>query len=270
MAIETYKYDGKRVLVIGGATGMGSATAKCVQELGAEVIVMDVADILYKTAQSIKIDLSKLDSVNAALNQISEPVQAVFSCAGVPDGVPPIMKINFISQRYIIEQLVERKLLSRGGAITMISSAAGLAWMQNLPQLLEFLSVSDWQKASDWVDAHEGTNSYMFSKQAMCAYVANKSLEFLKKGIRINSILPGPTDTPLARANADVWLGFGTAYRKEAGIEPLTIEQIGHVMAFFCSDAASGISGVNMLVDQGHISAATSGAFDDPDFAVLS
>ena len=35
----------------------------------------------------------------------------------------------------------------------------------------------------------------------------------LAKGIRINAIMPGPTDTPLAQANKEMWLGFGADYR---------------------------------------------------------
>ena len=62
----------------------------------------------------------------------------------------------------------------------------------------------------------------MWSKQAISAYVAREAFGLLKRGIRINAILPGPTDTPLAQANEDMWLGFGADYREEAGIEAST------------------------------------------------
>ena len=54
----------------------------------------------------------------------------------------------------------------------------------------------------------------MWSKQAICAYVAREAMPLLKQGIRINAICPGPTDTPLAQANKDMWLGFGADYRE--------------------------------------------------------
>ena len=57
----------------------------------------------------------------------------------------------------------------------------------------------------------------MWSKQAICAYVARQAFPMLKQGIRINAICPGPTDTPLAQANKEMWLGFGADYRGEAG-----------------------------------------------------
>ena len=49
----------------------------------------------------------------------------------------------------------------------------------------------------------------MFSKLAINVYIAQQAFPLLKQGIRINGILPGPTNTPLARANAEMWLGFG-------------------------------------------------------------
>lgn len=269
MSVELFRYEGKRVLVVGGATGMGAAAAKAVIALGAEAIVMDVASVPYTVDQSIKVDLSSQSSVDEALTQIDRPVDAVISCAGVADGVPTIMLINFISQRYIIDQLVASDRLNRGGAIAMISSAAGMAWMQHLPKLLEFLNQSDWQQAADWVTSHPDCNNYMFSKQAMCTFVANQALPLLKKGIRINSILPGPTNTPLARANADTWLAFGTAYREAAGVDALSAEQIGNTLAYLCSEASNGINGQNIVVDWGHVNAALAGAFEDPDLAAL-
>ena len=47
MGIEDFRYDGKRAVVVGGATGMGAAVAKAVAGLGGEVIVLDVAPVEY-------------------------------------------------------------------------------------------------------------------------------------------------------------------------------------------------------------------------------
>ena len=76
---------------------------------------------------------------------------------------------------------------------------------------------------------------YGTSKQAINAYVATHAFAFLKKGIRINAICPGPTDTPLARANADLWLSFAQDYREATGIQVHQPEQMGNVMAFLNS-----------------------------------
>ncbi|MGH9113527.1 MAG: SDR family oxidoreductase [Acidimicrobiales bacterium] len=264
MGIDAFRYDGERVLVVGGATGMGAAAAKTAGELGAEVIVLDVAEVSFPTAQSIKVDLRDRDDVDAALTQVEAPIHAVFSCAGVADGTPGIMLINFISQRYIIEQLRGDGRLGRGGAVAMISSVAGLGWNRNLPTVLDFLAQPDWAAAAKWIEEHEGTDSYGFSKQAINTYVAHDAFPMLRTGIRINAILPGPTDTPLARANADLWLTFGADYRDAAGVDMLVPEQMGNVLAFLCCDAASGITGVTVLVDAGHVSSGLTGSFEAP------
>jgi NAD(P)-dependent dehydrogenase (short-subunit alcohol dehydrogenase family) len=257
---DAFRYDGKRVLVVGGATGMGAAAAQTVSNLGGEVIVMDFAPVEFPVAEAIKIDLRDRPAIDDALAQVG-PVQAVFSAAGVADGTPGIMKINFIAHRHIIESLVNDGRLGRGGAACMISSVAGLGWEGNLAQCLDFLETKDYESAVAWVEAHEGTDGYGFSKQAMNAYVASAAYPMLTKGVRINAICPGPTDTPLARANADLWLTFGQDYRDATGAKTLTPDQMGDAMVFLNSDAASGISGVNLLVDSGHVMSSLTGSY---------
>jgi NAD(P)-dependent dehydrogenase (short-subunit alcohol dehydrogenase family) len=260
--IDAFRYDGKRVLVVGGATGMGAAAAQTVAALGAEVVVMDYAPVEHQVKESIQVDIRDRAAIDAALDQIGGPVHAVFSAAGVADGTPGIMKINFIAHRHIIERLVADGSLGRGGAVCLISSVAGLGWEGNMPPLVEFLATPDFESADAWVQSHEGTDSYTFSKQAINCYVARQSFPLLAKGIRINAICPGPTDTPLARANADLWLAFAQDYRDATGTAHLTPEQNGNVMAFLNSDAASGVSGVNVLVDTGHMMSSLSGSYE--------
>jgi NAD(P)-dependent dehydrogenase (short-subunit alcohol dehydrogenase family) len=266
--VNAFGYEDKRVLVIGGATGMGAAAAKIVSGLGAEVVVMDVADVDYPVSESIKVDLRDKARVDAAVRSIEGAVDAVFACAGVADGTGGLMLINFTSQRYIVEQLVESGALGRGGSVVMISSVAGLGWQQAIPTVLDFLRQGSWEAESAWIAANSSDN-YSFSKMAINTYVADSAFPLLQKGIRINAILPGPTDTPLARANADTWLTFGADYRAAAGVETLVPDQMGNVMAFLGSDAASGINGVTLLVDAGHVSSGITGSFENPIVKML-
>jgi NAD(P)-dependent dehydrogenase (short-subunit alcohol dehydrogenase family) len=260
--IEAFRYDGKRALVVGGATGMGAAAARTLGALGAEVIVMDYAPVEFDVAQSIPVDLRDPSAIDAALEQVQGPVHAIFSAAGVAQGTPGIMKINFIAHRHIIETLLARGSLPQGSAVCMISSVAGLGWEPQIPLLMEFLATPDFESADAWVQAHEGTDNYGFSKQVMNCYVASRSYPFLAKGVRINAICPGPTDTPLARANADTWLTFAQDYRDATQSPHLTPDQMGDTMVFLNSDAASGISGVNVLVDSGHVMSSLTGAWE--------
>src|ERR1700704_4178457 len=122
---NAFRYDGKRVLVVGGATGMGAAVAELVQDAGAEVVAMDFADITLPGAKAIHVNLSDAASIVAAVDECGGPVDAVFSCAGVADGTPGIEKINFIGHRYLIDLLLDRDMLGRGAAVGFISSAGG-------------------------------------------------------------------------------------------------------------------------------------------------
>jgi NAD(P)-dependent dehydrogenase (short-subunit alcohol dehydrogenase family) len=260
--IDQFRYDGKRAVVVGGATGMGAAAAKIVGALGAEVINLDYAPVDSDLGRGIKVDLKDPASIDSALDQIGGPVDALFSAAGIADG-PDLMKINFIGHRHVIERLISKGQFNRGSAICFISSVAGIGWETDLPRLQEFLATPDFESADAFVKAHEAEffGHYGTSKQAINAYVATHAFPFLAKGIRINAICPGPTDTPLARANADLWLSFAQDYREATGTATHTPEQMGNTMAFLNSDAAAGINGVTLLVDYGHVNSSNVGTF---------
>src|ERR1700678_3703622 len=257
---DAYRYDGKRALVVGGATGMGAAAAELLQSAGADVVVMDYAEVKLPGATAIHVNLAELDSIDAAVDQIGGPVDALFSCAGVADGTPGIEKINFIGHRHIIDRLLTEDLLPRGSAIGFISSAAGLGWEANLPRIKEYLATPDFDSAVAWIAANGGAD-YLSTKQAMCAYVGLEALPLMKRGIRINAICPGPTDTPLAQANKEMWLGFGADYRSEVGVEAATPLEQAYPLVFLCSEAASSISGITMITDSGYFAAGVTEAF---------
>jgi NAD(P)-dependent dehydrogenase (short-subunit alcohol dehydrogenase family) len=264
---DAFRYDGKRALVVGGATGMGAAAAEVVLDAGAEVVVMDRAEVSLPGVKSISLDLADKASIERAVEECGGPVHALFSCAGVADGTPGIERINFIGHRHLIDRMLERDLLPRGSAIGMISSAAGLGWEANLDLVLEFLDISDFDAATAWAQEHDRA-TYMWSKQVINGYVARQALPLLQRGIRINAILPGPTDTPLARANADTWLSFGADYREAAGIEASTPLEQAYPLVFLCSDAASGVSGITVVSDAGFVGAGISKAFPTATEAV--
>jgi NAD(P)-dependent dehydrogenase (short-subunit alcohol dehydrogenase family) len=261
MGAERYRYDGRRALVVGGATGMGAATAALVLELGAEVVVMDHVEVALDGVKAIHLDLRDEAGIDAALDECGGPVHALFSCAGAADGTPGIEKINFIGHRHLIDGAIRRGMLGRGSAIGMISSTAGLAWERNLERLKEYLGTPDFRSAAEWIEAHPGTADYMWSKQAINAYVAREALAMLQRGIRLTAILPGPTETPLALSQKELWLDFGRDYREAAGVSASTPDQQAAVLAFLCSDAASYMAGEVVKVDAGYVASGLTGSF---------
>ena len=257
---DSFRYDGKRVLVVGGATGMGAATAQLAQAAGAELVVMDYAEVTQSGVSAVHVNLAERTSIDTAIAGLSGAFDAVFSCAGVADGTPGIERINFIGHRYLIEQLLQRDMIARGGAIGMISSAAGLGWEPNLDQIRELLETTDWDAAVEWTHTH-GKADYMSMKRTMCAYVAHQAYPMFKRGIRINAICPGPTDTPLAQAHPEQWLGFAADFRAEVGSAPSTPMEQAYPLVFLCSDAAVSINGQTLVSDQGYLASGITGTF---------
>jgi NAD(P)-dependent dehydrogenase (short-subunit alcohol dehydrogenase family) len=257
---DLFRFDGKRVLVVGGATGMGAAAAKLAQDAGADVVVMDYAKVSLSGVKAIPLDLASKASIDTAVDACGGPVHALLACAGVADGTPGIEKINFIGHRHLIDRMLAKGMLGRGAAIGFISSAAGLGWEKGLPELKELLETPDFDDAVAWVQKHEKAN-YFWMKQAVCAYVASQAYPMLQRGIRINAICPGPTDTPLAQANKEVWLAFGADYRKDLAIEASTPMEQAYPLLFLCSDAAAAINGITLITDAGYMSSGLTGSY---------
>jgi NAD(P)-dependent dehydrogenase (short-subunit alcohol dehydrogenase family) len=242
---DAFRFDGKRALVVGGATGMG---------------------VTQPGVKAVHVNLAERDSIDTALDACGGTFDALFSCAGVADGTPGIERINFIGHRYLIDRLLERDALPAGSAIGMISSAAGLGWEANLDALQELLDITDWDAAVQWT-LDKGWADYLHMKQAMCAYVARQAHPLFKRGIRINAICPGPTDTPLAQANAEMWLGFAADYRADVGSQPSTPLEQAYPLVFLCSDAAVAINGQTIISDQGYLASGVTGSFPDATVA---
>ncbi len=264
MSSQSFRFENKHVVVLGGATGMGAAAVTLALELGATVTVLDVAEMTAAGVTAIKVDLRDKASIDAATAAIARPVHALICCAGVADGTAGIERINFIAHQRVIDNLLAVGAMVPGSAIAMVSSVAGLGWLANLATLQEFLASDGWDAQVAWINEHEGTATYGFSKQAMNAYVSQRAFPLLQQGIRINAILPGPTDTPLARANSEVWLGFGTPYRTAARVAHLRSDEMANVLLFLASEAASGVTGLTMLVDQGQVASGLTDSFPDP------
>ena len=122
------------------------------------------------------------------------------------------------------------------------------------------MDTPDFEGGVKWFEEH-GWADYLHTKQVICAYVASQAFPLLKQGIRINAICPGPTDTPLARANKEMWLGFGADYREEAGTEVSSPLEQAYPLVFLCSEAAVAITGITMITDIGYISSGITGSF---------
>ena len=257
---DAFRFDGKRVLVVGGATGMGAAAAELVLDAGAEVVVMDYAEVGLDGVTAIQVNLAERDSIDRAVEECGGPVHAIMACAGVADGTPGIERINFVGHRHLIDRMIELGHLGPGGSIAFISSAAGLGWEANMEAIKGALETTDFDSGAAWFHENEKAD-YYHTKQVVCAYVASQAFPMLQKGIRINAICPGPTETPLALANEDTWLAFGSDYREALDISASTPEEQAYPLVFLCSDAAVAVNGITMITDAGYMSSGITESF---------
>lgn len=242
--------QGRAVLVIGGASGIGGAAAQLCAAAGAEVTVTDISP--SRIGRHVLLDLTDETSIRAGVDGLADTYDVVLSCSGVAEGMPGLERINFIGQRLALELLRDGGRLRAGGAIGVVSSLAGLAWRDE-PLMGEFLGIADFAEATRWIAEHD-LATYRWSKQAMAAYVCLYARDYLLHGVRINATLPGPTNTPLARSQGDVWLSHAADYRAEIGREAATPEEQAYPLVALCSDGFSHVAGACLTVDIGYTS----------------
>ena len=263
MAADLFRYEGKRALVVGGASGMGAATARLVSDLGGDVVTMDVRDPREEVGPFIRIDLRDRASIDGALDAVDGPFHAVFSCAGVADGTAGLPLVNFVGQRHLVEGMLARGFLPSGSAIAMIASIGGMGWEVRMDAIGELLGVPGFDAAASWFDNHGELATYTFTKQAVIAYCGWRGPELIRRGIRINCTAPGPAMTPLMEAN-EGWQQFEAGVRELTGVPGSSPEQQAWPLAFLNSDAASYVNGQCLIVDAGFVGGGMAGSLKSP------
>ena len=107
---DLFRFDNKRALVVGAASGMGNAAARLLVDAGAEVVALDFADMdIPGVAATVKVNMADKSSIETAVDACAGRVDALLSCAGVADGTPGIEKINFLGHRHMINLMLEER-----------------------------------------------------------------------------------------------------------------------------------------------------------------
>ncbi len=259
-------YHGRNVIVTGAASGMGSACAAILHDLGARVIGLDINEAGSNVDVYTRVDLRDTDSIAAAANTIAAPIHALFSCAGLPG--PPfsdidVMLVNFVGARQLIEALVPK--MPGGSAIAWIASMGGLGWQEQLSNLLPFVQTPDFATGRSWCESHPdviGPSAYAFSKQAINAWVAWRSYSLVRDGIRLNCLNPGPTDTPMMPYFEDgMGKDFMDNFPRPIGRNASPEEQ-AWPLVMLNSPRCSYVAGEAFHVDGGFLAAMTTGQLD--------
>ncbi len=266
MPADPYHYDGKNVVVTGGATGVGAALLELLAELGAaRVTVLDVKEPTGPHATYLETDLAKPAAVDAALAAIDGSVDVLFNNAGVADTLPSevVFAVNYLALRKLSEGLLPR--IASGGAIVNTASIAGVQWPSRLAEITELIGVDGWDESRAWYEAHAdlGVDTYSFTKECVQVYTMRSSRPTMKVGVRTNSVCPAPIDTPLLpdfrKTMSDAIIDWTI---EQSSGRLVTPREVALALAFLGSDAASFVNGVNLNVDAGFVSAMTTGQVD--------
>ncbi len=272
---KLFGYEEKNVVITGSASGMSKSATEMLIELGANVYAIDINPIDLPVTKAFKADLSNKDEIDKVISELPSKIDALFLCHGIaafPGKELLVQKVNFYSQKYMTEKLLNR--ISEHGSVTFISSVGGFGWEQIYPKAVELINLSTWQEAMQWYDKHpdEIKSAYVFAKQCLESYVTYKCMspEFIDKRIRLNAINPGDTTTGLTDDFNKSTSPTGDAKEGEEMISniflkswngyPAKPKDMGYPLVVIGSDICSYMSGQLIYIDFGLTSTWKSGA----------
>ncbi len=248
--LKRYDLSGKTAIVTGGSSGMGYAIALDLAKHGANIVIADVVSngqiieevkkigrqILYveTNVRSPK----EIDEVTKRTMNEFERIDILINCAGIlsrskiiemaEQDWDQIMDINlkgvFLCSRSVAPHMIKQK----AGKIVNMGSASSRGPMLNMPQ---------------------GGADYCISKSGVHALTRQLAWELAPYGINVNTVAPGPVETPMHKGHIEV---VREKYGDRIPLGKLgKPEDIAYVVTFLVTDAASYITGQAIHVNGG-------------------
>lgn len=239
--------NGKIALVTGGNSGIGYAAAKELKAQGAQVIITGRrAEALMQAAAELGVtgllsDQGQVADIEELAAKISEQygrTDILFINAGVLGGssiegaaesdFDYVMDVNFKGAYFTLSRFIP--VLSDGASVVFLSSNTA---------------------------SMNGANSsiYSSSKAALNSVMKIAALELAPRGIRVNAISPGPTQTEIlnklgldeaSRKGLDDWM-IGRIPLRKIG----SADDVAKMVAYLCSEASGFITGSDIIIDGG-------------------
>lgn len=242
------RFKDKVVLIIGGNSGIGLASAELFAAEGAKLVITGrdpktLAAAAAKTgALGVRCDvgdLATLDDCMAKVRDAHGRIDVLFVNAGIGAFAPvkditpqlwdEIHNVNLKGCFFAVQKALP--LMGKGGSVVVTGSVGSEA-------------------------AVPGNAVYAASKAGLRAATRILGVELLAEGIRVNMVSPGPTETPLINRNIDMPPEAVDALRQiMINAVPMKrmgeAEEVARAVLFLASNEASFINGVDLLVDGG-------------------
>jgi len=248
---QLFSLEGKTGLVTGAASGIGQATAVAMAGLGAHVGLVDLASADFSAtlaaveqvggrAAAFDCDVTQPDEVERAVADIEDQLGALtlaVNAAGIANAAPALeMSLQQWQRMYDVDctgvflccQAEGRAMIRHGGgSIVNIASMSGVIVNRGLLQI-----------------------HYNSAKAAVIQLTKSLAMEWADQGIRVNAINPGYTATPMNLrpevADQAKQFAIDTPMGRMA-----TPDEIATPIGFLLTDAASFVTGADLLVDGG-------------------
>ena len=241
-----FTLGGKTILVTGASSGIGKAIAIESSKMGANVIITGRnEERLKKTYYLLKgnghglivADLSVKEDIER-LHKELPVIDGLVNCAGLTkvapfsfatrDSFEEVMNVNFFAPTELTRLMVKTKKIRKGASIVFISSVSGVYCSAVASAI------------------------YSSSKGAVNGLVKGVALDLAPKGIRVNSVNPGMIDTDIFTGSAITDEQLKTDMLRYPLGRYGKPEEVAYAVIYLLSDAATWITGSNLLIDGGY------------------
>ena len=243
------RFEGKTVVVTGGNSGIGLATAKLFHQEGAKVAISgrdqktldEAVKIIGDGTLAVKADVSKLADIDKFYAQVTAKfgkIDAIFANAGVAKFAPAAdTNEQLFDETFDIN--VKGLFFTLQKALPHLNNNAGIVLNSSVVNSKGSLA----------------TSVYSASKAAVRSFARTFAAELVDRGIRVNVVSPGPIETPIFGRTGLPQEAIDDFSKNIKASNPMKRfgkpDEVGNAVLFLASSEASYITGVDLNVDGG-------------------